>query len=119
MKTLALIFALLSAAGCRAQVEFKSNCSRAYSCKEAIVTVHKLPPDELAAIAAADAEVKRAQARADAVKGEIVRKHGGYVILDICPMGNSCFMATGDRLSDEVEWKGEYIILTKRWIPEL
>lgn len=120
MKKLALILALVSfAASCRAQVEFKSNCARSYSCKEAIVTVTKLPPEELAEIAHADAEVRKAQAWAETVRQDTIRRHGGYVIPDTCFMGAGCFLATGDRVSDEVEWKGDYMILTKKWIPEL
>lgn len=89
----------------------------AYECaSQPLVTIEKLTKDELGVIALSEKAVAQAEEALKVAKNGIVLAHGGFVIPD-CLSG--CLMFSGQRTSDGVEWKGDYIILTKKWIPEL
>jgi hypothetical protein len=89
----------------------------AYECAgQPRVTVERLTPAELNRIAQAQAEVAKAQAAEKSTRDEIIQAHGGYLLPD---MMQGALMMSGMRVSDDVEWRGDYLILTKEWLPEL
>lgn len=83
------------------------------------VTVSKLTAAETAALKKVYEQEAAAQTAERRLKRSIVEAHGGYV--DECDQVEAllCGEETGMRLSDGVEWKGEWIILTKKWLPDL
>lgn len=118
---------LLLSVSALGQSKEKPSCEgpvHAYACSAPRVTVSQLSEAEQKAIVEADQAVAVAEASAQLVRNQIVQKHGGFVAPDCGAvsadiLAGGCMMETGSRLSDEAEWKDGWLILTKKWIPEL
>lgn len=121
-----ILFLALSACmiGCKADAQTKPEtnlCIHAYypgCADQPDIRVEKLTAAEISAISRAEAAVTAAETDAKATRERVIESHGGY-ILPSCGFAGQCMIESGHRLSDDVEWKGDFIILTRKWIPEL
>lgn len=83
------------------------------------VIVEELSKNDVDRLAAAQAAIDAAVAAMKTTRDGIIQLHGGFI--DQCDLSgwSPCATSTGQRLSDEVLWKGNYLILTRRYEPEL
>lgn len=96
----------------------KNTCQHHYMCPGvAIVTVSEVTAAEQDALKLAQDKVSAALKEQEDLKRSIIVAHEGYVF-PACGQF-ACYMASGAREDDEAEWKLPYLILTKRWVPEL
>jgi hypothetical protein len=109
-----------------AQSKAKPPCTgpvHAYACDAPMVTVSQLTAEEKRQIQDSETAIQTAQAMAETVRNRIIEAHGGFVAEECGGgsgmFGGACLIESGSRLSDDAEWKGDWLILSKKWIPEL
>jgi hypothetical protein len=83
------------------------------------VTVVPLTEKEQADLDDASAAIVIAQKVKQDLEDKIVIEHGGYIQMCGYDFGaRLCGGVGGQRMSDEVEWKLPYLIITKRYWPQ-